>query len=70
MNEQTPSVPEEGQTCGCGYEFCCGQCVPVQEKQRIQAENEDVIFTHCSDQCSCGGIPTILKVLLGEKDKG
>jgi hypothetical protein len=66
-------VPQEQnssseQVCGCGYEFCCGQCVPIEEKKRIQAENDQVVFTHCSPECSCGGIPTLLKVLRSGKE--
>jgi hypothetical protein len=68
-----PSNPEgsrqsPGGTCGCGYELCCGQCVCVEDKERIQKQDPNVEFTHCSDQCSCGGIPTFLKMVLGDKE--
>lgn len=63
------NLSDQAGTCGCGYVNCCGQCVPHEEAQRIMAEEENVVMTHCSPECSCGGIPTVLNFLKSDSQK-
>ncbi len=68
MEHSLPVNNGSAETCGCGYVNCCGQCVPHDQADRILAENDNVVMTHCSPECTCGGIPTILNFLKSESD--